>query len=139
MKTKSLLDDLTAAGIEYEIRLPRPGVIMNSGELVDLAKYMKDHAGWAMAIAAVLVAWIRAKSGRKVMVTRTDSSVVTQTEGLSVNEFAEVLKMSKEVIAVEGAKPSKDPPVASPGPAAPEASKARTGKREPLSPRVEGP
>jgi len=67
------------------------------------------------------------------MVTRTDSSVVTHTEGLSVKEFAEVLKMSKEVTAVEGAKPSKDPPVASPGPAAPEASKAAPGKGDPLA------
>jgi hypothetical protein len=96
----SVLADFDRAGVAYEVLRPPPGVIMNSGELVDLAKFAKDHAGWAVAAATVLAAWLSAKSTRKIMVTLKDNTIV-HTEGLSVDEFAKVLERAKETMVME--------------------------------------
>jgi hypothetical protein len=51
--SKTLLDDLAAAGIQYETRPPQPGVIMASGDAVKIAGILIP------AITAIVVAWLK--------------------------------------------------------------------------------
>jgi hypothetical protein len=96
----SLLSDFDKVGIPYELLRPKPGEIMNAGELADFAKYANEHAGWAFAIAGVLVAWTKALRSRKIAVTLKDGTII-QTEGLGVGELAKVLPHAKTLVAME--------------------------------------
>lgn len=95
----SALDD---AGIEYEQQSPRlqPGVIMNaSGDVLQLI----GHAiPWA-SVATVLVAWLRARASRKIMVTTKDKRVF-HVEGYSVEEVGQILTQAREVTIIDTKK-----------------------------------
>ena len=94
---------LDEAGIEYEKRTPRfpPGVIVAAtGDVLQLV----EHAvPWA-SVATVLVAWIRAKSARKIMVTMPDKRVI-HAEGFSREEFEQILQKATEVAVFDLNKP----------------------------------
>ncbi len=96
----TLLTDFDAAGIHYVHRRPAPGQIMNAGEWVEIAQ---ASAPWA-AIAAVLVAWIRARASRKVIITLHDNRIF-QTEGMSVDEVERLLPLAMTTTALETKKP----------------------------------
>jgi hypothetical protein len=98
--TKSLLADFDAAGINYEIIRPAPGVIMNSGELVDFAKFASANAEWAGAIALVLRVWLHARASRRVSVTLPDGTIV-QTDGFSEEVFAKAVSVAKNITALD--------------------------------------
>ncbi len=79
---------------------------MAAGWIIDVFSALKDPAPWA-ALAAVLVAWLKAQSNRKVMVTTKDNEVI-HTEGLSVADTIKILERAKSVAVIE--IPPKDNP-----------------------------
>jgi hypothetical protein len=98
----SLLTELDAAGIQYIRLRPESGQVMNAGEWIEIAKATAPYA----AVAAVLVAWIRARASRKVIVTLEDNKVL-QTEGMSASEIERLLPLAKTIAAAETKKPSR--------------------------------
>ena len=74
---------------------------MNSGELVDLANYAKENAGWAFALALVLRSWIQKRSARKIIITTNDNRVI-HAEGFDVKDLAKILELSKSAILTDG-------------------------------------
>ncbi len=98
----SLTTALDDAGIGYERRSqkPEPGVIVNaSGDVVQIV----GHAiPWA-SVVTVLVAWLRARASRKIIVTTKDNNVV-HTEGYSVEQFEQILAQAREVTAIDTKK-----------------------------------
>jgi len=110
--SKSVLTEFEAAGINYEVlRLPA-GVVMNSGDLVDFANYIKDHAehaGWAIAIASVLHSWLKARAGRIITVTMPDHTIY-HMEGLSAEDFAVVVQSTSKMMVVDTNKDADSTP-----------------------------
>jgi hypothetical protein len=100
--SETLLEDFSVAGIQYTRCTPEPGQIRNAGEWVEIAK----AAPWA-AVAAVLVAWIKARSSRKVIITTLDNKIF-HAEGMSVEEIKSLLPVTKSIAALETKK--LDPP-----------------------------
>lgn len=97
--SETLLADFDAAGIQYVRRRPEPGQVMNAGEWIEIAKVVP----W-VAIAKVLVEWIRARASRKVIITLDDNSIF-YAEGLSVDEVERLLPKAKTIVAAETKKP----------------------------------
>src|SRR5580658_2498564 len=99
--SKSLLSDFEAAGIGYEIVQPQPGVIMNSGEVVQILEIAIP------AVAAVIVAWLKYAPTRKVMITQKDNTIL-QAEGRSVAEVESLLISAKTIMALVSKKPDSN-------------------------------
>ena len=78
----SFLQDLSEAGIDFEESRPIPGRIMASATYVAIAQI----ATVSGAVATVLVAWIKARASRKVILTLKDQKIV-HLEGFSALEF----------------------------------------------------
>lgn len=79
---------------------------MAAGWIVDVFSAVKDGTPWG-ALAVVVVAWLTAKSNRKVIVTTKDNKII-HMEGLSVAEVIKVLEAAKDVGVIE--IPSKENP-----------------------------
>lgn len=79
---------------------------MAAGWAIEVFSAVKDATPWG-ALAVVIVAWLRAKSSRKVIVTMNNNTVA-HMEGLSVKEVAEVLEAAKSAAIIE--VPPKDSP-----------------------------
>lgn len=79
---------------------------MAAGWVIEVFSALKDPAPWG-ALAVVLVAWLKARSNRKVMVTTKDNQVI-HTEGLSVADTIKVLERAKSVAVID--VPPKDSP-----------------------------
>jgi len=95
--SKTLLEDLGAAGVEYETRPPQPGVIMNSGDAIKILEIAIP------IVATVIVAWIKYAPTRKVMITTKDGTI-WQAEGRSVAEVEQLLTVAKTVMVMDAKK-----------------------------------
>ena len=58
------------------------------------------------ALATVLVVFVKAKHGRKVMVTKKDHTTI-QAEGLTKEELESILKDAMNVTAIDTGKDNK--------------------------------
>jgi hypothetical protein len=102
----SFTEALSERGIEFSRRIQLAEGPMAAGWIVDVFSALKDPAPWA-ALAAALVTWLKAKAGRKVIVTTKENEVI-HTEGLSVADTIKVLERAKNVAVIE--VPQKDYP-----------------------------
>lgn len=92
----SFLQDLSEAGIDFEESQPIPGRIMASATYVAIAQI----AAVSGAVATVLVAWIKARASRKVILTLKDQKIV-HLEGYSAKEVEALLKITESVAVVD--------------------------------------
>ena len=83
-------------GVGYEIREQRSGEVMAASGVIEV---LQSAAMWG-ALAAVIVAFIRSRNGRKVIITTKENEVI-HAEGLNAKELEEILKRSKSLAAVE--------------------------------------
>lgn len=90
---------LNENNIRYSMQEARSGVPMNSSGVIDL---LQTAALWS-ALTAVVVAFIKGRSSRKIIITTKENTVV-HAEGLSVDELKEVLKQAKSLTAIETKK-----------------------------------
>ncbi len=93
---------LQDAGIEHQLlpRRPQPGVIMNATG--DILQFIGHAVPWA-SVATFMVAWLRARASRKIIVTTKDNKVI-HTEGYSVEQFEQVLTDAREVAVIDTKK-----------------------------------
>ena len=92
----SFLQDLSEAGIDFEESRPIPGRIMASATYVAIAQI----ATVSGAVASVLVAWIKARASRKVILTLKDQKIV-HLEGYSAKEVEALLKITESVAVID--------------------------------------
>lgn len=85
---ESFCEALADGGIPYEELRAAPGQIMASGTMIAIAQ----TTAMAGAFAAVLVAWLKARASRKVILTLHDKTIV-HLEGYSVEQVRELLPM----------------------------------------------
>ena len=96
----SFLQDLAESEIHFEELNPMPGKNMASATYITVAQ----TAAVATSVAAVLVAWLKARASRKVILTLRDKQIV-HLEGYSVEEVKQLLNMT-EVATVIDTKPT---------------------------------
>jgi hypothetical protein len=82
--------------IQFMMREARSATVMASSGIIEL---LQTAALWG-ALAAVVVAYIRARASRKVIITTKDNTVV-HAEGLSVEEVERVLRRAKSLTVIE--------------------------------------
>lgn len=93
---ESFIQALDEAGVVYEELKVPPGQVMASGAMVAVAQ----TAAVAGPIAAVLVAWLKARGGRKVILTLHDKRIV-HLEGYSVEQVKELLPLADHGTAID--------------------------------------
>lgn len=93
------LELLNEHDLKYQMRQVRAGVPMASGGALEVIK-AAGEAAFLPAIAAVVVAFINRRNGRKVIITTKDKTVV-QAEGLSMAELEHVLKIAENITAID--------------------------------------
>ena len=92
----TFLQALDNADIAYEKVLPRVGSVMAAGTLVTVAQ----TAAVAGPVAGVLVAWLRARASRKVILSLHGNKVV-HLEGYSVQQVKELLPQVEHMSVVD--------------------------------------
>ena len=102
----SFTEALSANGIAFSRRIQLAEGPMAAGWVIEVFSAVKEATPWG-ALAVVIVAWLKAKSNRKVIITSKDNEVV-QTEGLSVEDTIKILERAKDVAVIE--VPPKDNP-----------------------------
>lgn len=95
----SFTEALSANGIEFSRRIQLAEGPMAAGWVIEVFSAVKEATPWG-ALAICIVAWLKAKSNRKVIVTSKDNEVV-HTEGLSVEDTIKILERAKDVAVIE--------------------------------------
>ncbi len=93
------LELLNERGLKYQMQAVRAGVPIASGGTLELIKAIGDVAFWP-AVAAVVVAFINRRNGRKVIITTKEKTVV-HVEGLSMAEVEHVLQLAENITAID--------------------------------------
>jgi hypothetical protein len=91
-------------GIVYEERKLIPGAMYASGDAIKILQVISDSGPW-LAIAWVLVTWLKQKATRKAMIT-TKKKEVIHLEGYSIDDVAKFLEQSDHVNILD-TKPKK--------------------------------
>lgn len=95
-----MIELLNLHGVKYQMREQRSGVVMGASGVIEL---LQSAAMWG-ALAMIVVAFIRSRNGRKVIITTKDNEII-HAEGLNPKELEETLKRSKSLVAID---PNKD-------------------------------
>jgi hypothetical protein len=95
---ETLLAEFDSAGIQYERWVPRPWQIMNAGFWARIAE---NHS--RLALAKVLVAWVRGSDSRKVSITQNDNSIF-HIEGMSAEAVEKILPLCRNIMASDRSK-----------------------------------
>ncbi len=93
---------LDAENLSWSMRQERSGVVMASSGVLEVAL----NAGAWVSIAAVLIAFIKARHGRRVMITTKEKEVI-HAEGLTAKELEKILENAAWVTAID---PNKSNP-----------------------------
>ena len=93
-----LLDD---TDVSYEKLYPASSSIMASGTMIVLGQ----TAAIAGSMAAIIVAWLKARSSRKVIITLKDKQIV-HLEGYSASEVKELLQLAEQIAVIDTLSPS---------------------------------
>ncbi|ANX03266.1 effector-associated constant component EACC1 [Immundisolibacter cernigliae] len=98
---ESFIQALDGAGVAYEELRAPPGQVMAAGTMIAVAQ----TAAVAGPIAAVLVAWLKARASRKVILTLHDKRIV-HLEGYSVEQVKELLPLVDHGTAIDTKPPA---------------------------------
>lgn len=93
---------LNEQDIKYQMQQVRMGVPMASGGVLEIVQAVGNAAFWP-SVATVVVAFINAKRGRKVIITTKDQTVV-HAEGLTPSELESVLQQAQSLTAIDTSK-----------------------------------
>jgi hypothetical protein len=99
----SFLQALEDADISYEKLSPPRDTVMAAGTMVVIAQ----TAAIAGSVATVLVAWVKARASRKVILTIQGNKVV-HLEGYTVEQVKELLPLVAHMAAID-TQPAEQP------------------------------
>lgn len=92
----SFVQTLNDVGVPYEELEAQPGRIMASSTMIVIAQ----TAAIAGAVATVLVAWLKARASRKIILTLSDNKIV-HLEGYSVEQVRELLPLVEHATVID--------------------------------------
>jgi hypothetical protein len=97
---------LNEHGVKYQISQVRAEVPMAGPPgVVEIVQAVGAASAWA-GLAAVVVAFIKARSGRKVIITTKDHTVI-HAEGLTASELKDILDRAASISVVDTNAPSE--------------------------------
>ncbi|CTP89976.1 hypothetical protein A6R71_14890 [Xanthomonas translucens pv. arrhenatheri] len=85
--------------IKYQIREMRAGLPMASSGVIEILQVV-GVASMSGRLAAVLIAFIKSRSSRKVIVTTKDNTVI-HAEGLTAPELERILDMAASIAVID--------------------------------------
>jgi len=85
--------------VKYQMREMRSGVPMASSGIIEIVQAVGVASMWA-GLAAVLVAFIKSRSSRKVIITTKDNATI-HAEGLTASELERILAMATSVAVID--------------------------------------
>lgn len=85
--------------IKYQMHEFRSGTIMASSQVVEV---IVNASIWA-SLASVVIAFIKAKNGREVMITTKDNKII-HAKGLDSKQLQAVLQQAKDIKAIDTGK-----------------------------------
>jgi len=94
--TDSFLTMLDDSAIKYDSVAALSGQLIASGTLIALAQTVASST----AIAAIVVAWLKARSSRKIIVT-TELHQIIHLEGYSLAEVEKILAVATQVAVID--------------------------------------
>lgn len=97
----SFLAALDEASIDYNPVAALSSTIMASAELIGIAQAVLSSG----ALTAIVVAWLKARASRKVIVTTNENQVV-QLEGYSVADVEKILTIATRVAVIDTENPN---------------------------------
>lgn len=89
--------------IEYYVVALNSFGPVNAGEILEIVKTVGNAALWP-SLATVIVAFIRARKSRKIIIQTKDNQIF-HAEGFSVEEISKMLENAKNITAIETKKP----------------------------------
>lgn len=95
---KPFLGLLNEHQVGYQLRANRSGIQAGPAGVVEILQAVGSAAMWG-ALATVIVAFINSRRGRKVIITTKEDTVI-HTEGLSMPEIEQVLRLARSVTAI---------------------------------------
>jgi len=98
---KTLASNLRTAGISAASVRQANGAFPNVAELVEMAEQTDP-----MAVATVLVTWLRAKSSRKIVLIQSDGTFL-HADGIEVPALTNILRHTKHLAAIDTGKASQ--------------------------------
>lgn len=90
---------LNEHNLTYQMREFRSGSVMASGGTVEIVQAVGNVAFWP-SLATVIVAFIKSRRSRKVIITAKDGTVV-HAEGLTQDELEKILKQARNLTAID--------------------------------------
>ena len=99
---RPFIELLNEHGVKYQMRETRMATPMASGSVIEIVQAVGAASLWG-GLAAVLVAFIKSRTGRKVIVTTKDNTVV-HAEGLTAEELERVLSMAANIAVIDTGK-----------------------------------
>ncbi|MGL6486940.1 effector-associated constant component EACC1 [Aeromonas hydrophila] len=93
--------------VKYQMREMRSGVPMASSGVIEIVQAIGAASMWA-GLAAVLVAFIKSRSSRKVIVTTKDNTTI-HAEGLTASELERILAIAASIAVIDtgGSQPEQ--------------------------------
>lgn len=85
--------------VKYQIREVRAGTIMASSGVIEVVV----NASMWVSLASIIIAFIKAKNSREVMITTKDNKVI-HVKGLDSKLLHSVLQHAKDVTAIDTGK-----------------------------------
>ncbi len=92
----SFLSDLDRNAIKYQPIEAFSSAIMASGTLISITQSVVSST----AFAAIVVAWIKYRSSRKIIITTKENNVV-HLEGYSVKDVEKILSIAERVAVID--------------------------------------
>lgn len=86
--------------IEYKTRAIPLGTFMASAETIEIIQGVVGNAAMWGALATVVVAYIKARPARKVIITTRENTII-HAEGLTKKELESVLAQAKNLTAID--------------------------------------
>ena len=99
---RPFLELLNEHGVKYQIQEARTATHMASSVIIEIIQAVGVASAWG-GLAAVVVAFVKSRTGRKVIIT-TKNNTVVHAEGLTSAELERVLGMAANVAVIDPGK-----------------------------------
>lgn len=103
---RPFIELLNENGVQYQLHVTRSGIPMASSGVVEIIQAIGATSMWA-GLAAVLVAFIKGHTGRKVIITTKDNTII-HAEGLTSAELERILEVAANVAVIDMGKSESD-------------------------------
>lgn len=93
---RTVIELLNENEVKYQMRSHRSGVVMASAEVIEVIV----NASLWVSLASVIIAYIKAKNNREIIITTKDNNII-HAKGLDSKQLQNVLQQAKAIAAID--------------------------------------